>query len=671
MSIKQTIKNELWQITYILPFIRKYKNSEKGMASVMKHALQTYRTIKPIRCEGKKSIGADIEALLNQIQISINNDSYFVYFLDTSKTIAISGNVLSNFTLDYDLVIHGSFEELATAAIGTDEYGTEAKHVKKGVEDLKDRIIASIKQSNHPQKDHLIRTFSRLLDKPAEHFDEALQRILFFNQILWQTRHRLNGLGRLDKILGDLYDNDIENGYITEKDARGYIHDFLTELSKYPEYKSDALQGDIGQIIILGGLNQDDSYFYNELTFLFLQEQALLSKPDPKTLLRVSKKMPEELLSIAIDCLTAKTGSPLFSNDDIVIPALIQSGIETDDAYTYCVSACWEPLIVGKSIAQNNIAAHDHFAALDEVLEENYTSFDELVAVYIKRNQEKFKELLTILDNIKWAKDPLVSLFMKGSAESRIDISQGGCKYPNYGITTVALSNVVDSLLMINKLVFEEKKYSLEYLNNARKNDFVGTDDLYKLISNEKRFYGHDDDKVINLVNTITQSISETIKDYNNPLGGKIKFGLSSPDYNILSKKTIGDMSGRKAGMPYNTHISCKDAPYTEIVNFAGRLNYEDNRYNGNVVDMFVPPNLIEQNKTKFKLFMEGAIQSGFFQMQMNIMDSKTLIDAKAHPEKYQGLIVRVWGFSAYFNDLPESYKDLMIERALAAEKIA
>ena len=80
---------------------------------------------------------------------------------------------------------------------------------------------------------------------------------------------------------------------------------------------------------------------------------------------------------------------------------------------------------------------------------------------------------------------------------------------------------------------------------------------------------------------------------------------------------------------------------------------------------------LIDENTGKFVLFMKGAIASGFFQMQMNLIDSKTLIDAKAHPEKYKGLIVRVWGFSAYFNELPESYKDLLIERALAAEKVA
>ena len=106
-------------------------------------------------------------------------------------------------------------------------------------------------------------------------------------------------------------------------------------------------------------------------------------------------------------------------------------------------------------------------------------------------------------------------------------------------------------------------------------------------------------------------------------------------------------------------------------MNFAGKLDYSGHAFNGNVVDYFMPSGLIDNNADKFVLFMKAAIKQGFFQMQMNILDSKTLIDAKAHADKYPGLIVRVWGFSAYYNDLPEDYKDVLIERAIEAEKVA
>ena len=671
MSITKIIKNNLWQYSYILPFVRKYKQDDGGNSELVKHVFQAYKDIKPIRVRNKESVGANIKELFSRVKIELDSDSPFVYFLDTSRTIAIPGNVLGNFTLAYTKIISGTFDEIVSSASGNDEYGRETSLAADGIRILVSRILETLKSLNHPHNKTKITFFNRMLSSPAEHFDEALQRILFFNQVLWQTRHRLNGLGRLDFILDDLYKQDIAKGILTEDYASALVRDFLMNLSRYSDYKSDALQGDIGQIIILGGTNADGSYFHNKLTEIFLREQANLAKPDPKIFLRVNKRTPHNLLELAVDCLEKKTGSPLFSNDDVVIPALIESGIDEEDAYSYSVSACWEPLVVGKSIAQNNIASFDFVATLNEVLNEDVSSFEELLKKYNQRNEKVFKEKLCELNSIKWAKDPIVSLFMDDSIKRRLDVSRGGCKYPNYGMTTVALSNAVDSLLTIRSLVFEQRKYSLQQLNEAIKKNYDGQEELLKLVQGQKKSFGHDLDEVINLVNNITENLSEIAKVYRNPLGGTVKFGLSSPDYNILCQKTSSDLSGRKAGEPYNTHISCRDASYTELVNFAGKLDYSNQRYNGNVVDFFISPGLISNNKNKFITFMIGAIKSGFFQMQMNVMDSQTLIDAKAHPDKYKGLIVRVWGFSAYFNELPESYKDLMIERALAAEKIA
>ena len=675
MNIKTKIKNDMWRFNYILPFVKKYQFDEGGKSSVVKHILKTYMEIKPIHGKGKRTVGLDTKELLSRVDISFDVNSRFVYFIDTKKTIAVPGNILSNFTLDYDKIVHGSFMDLATKAQGTDEYGMEAKLVIDGINILVKRIIDAIplSQLSEELKEKHTEYFERILFAKAEHFEEALQRILFFNQIMWQTRHRLNGLGRLDKMLADLYQKDIDTDILTEEKACELVYDFLNQLSKYASYKSDALEGDIGQIIILGGNQPNGKYFCNGLTEIFLKEQANLKKPDPKTFLRVGKNMPDSLLKLAVSCLTAKTGSPLFSNDEVVIPVLKGFGMPNEDAYSYCVSACWEPYIVGKSLDQNNIMVFDYFKALDAVLNNGveYRSIEELVESYIKENGKCFKEFLQSVDEMKWAKDPLVSIFMDGCAEKRKDVSEGAAKYNNYGITTVALSNVVDSLFNIKKLVFKDKKYSLAEMNKARVENFDSAPEMFIEVTSLKKSYGHDIAEVEALVNRITSSIASIAKSYHNALGGTVKFGLSSPGYNILSKRMSADFSGRKDGKPYNTHISCTDAGYTEIVGFAGKLEYSDQRFNGNVIDFFMTESLIDENTGKFVLFMKGAIASGFFQMQMNLIDSKTLIDAKAHPEKYKGLIVRVWGFSAYFNELPESYKDLLIERALAAEKVA
>ena len=149
----------------------------------------------------------------------------------------------------------------------------------------------------------------------------------------------------------------------------------------------------------------------------------------------------------------------------------------------------------------------------------------------------------------------------------------------------------------------------------------------------------------------------------------KYKFGLSAPSYIDASKEFLASFDGRKCGEPFGVHISSDNVDaYTELVGFASKLDYNDNRFNGNVVDFFVSPSFIEDNFEKFLEFLILSIKVGFFEMQINVVSSKTLIEARKEPDKFPNLIVRVWGFSSYFNDLPDEYKDYLIERALKRE---
>ena len=182
--------------------------------------------------------------------------------------------------------------------------------------------------------------------------------------------------------------------------------------------------------------------------------------------------------------------------------------------------------------------------------------------------------------------------------------------------------------------------------------------------------YGTDNQEIINLSNEITSFTAEILGSQTNRLGGKFKFGFSAPTYIIKAENAPASFDGRKRGEPYGVHIS-SDKPfvaYTELIQFASGLKYDGNRFNGNVIDFMITPSFIEDNFDKMVDFLLVSIKLGFFQMQMNVTSSDILIKAKANPKEYENLVVRVWGFSAYFNDLPESYKDLLIERALKNE---
>ena len=673
MSIKTKIKNDLWHINYVIPFTVKYLQG--GKICYIKKALPVIGKLKVVKGQNKRDISTDIEALFAEIELRWEKDSSFSYWIDTKKTIAVRGNILSNFTLDYERILSTPFFDLADRAIKAGGiYGERAQHIKNAVEVLKDRILKVLESEGSDEAYVLEEEISSLLNCPAKHFHEGLQRILFFNQIIWQTRHTLNGLGRLDKILGDLYAADLRDGILTRDAAYIIILDFLTCLSKWYTYKSAALLGDIGQIIILGGEEQDGSYFCNDLTYLFMRAQAELGRPDPKILLRVSERIPDPLLNEAVHSLARKTGSPLFSNDKVVIPYLLNFGLEKGDAYNYCVSACWEPFIPGKSLDQNNIKTFDFFRPLDAMLRagnlDTIDGYEGLLTQYDSFLRQEWRKFLSSLDEFVWAVDPLVSLMTTGCTESGKDISEGGAVYNNYGVTSVGMGSVCDSLLNIDRFVFQKHDYTLGQLNKVRESNYDGHPEILAIFRNQEKHFAHDDECVVALVNHIMEVSNQELEKYRNPLGGRVKFGLSSPNYIKNAKKMHGDFSGRTDGTPYGTHISCIDAPYTEVVQFAGKLHYGKYGFNGNVVDFFVSPGLLDDNQEQFASFLKVAISFGFFQMQMNILDSATLIDAKKHPEKYPGLIVRVWGFSAYFVDLPEDYQNLLIERAKANEAI-
>lgn len=664
---------------------RKFGSKEKASSYMAKNMHKFYIT------STKFNKGAQIKNLFRKVEIDIPKDG-FIFFLDEFKNLSQDGHIIDNISIDYSKVLDASiydyneiyFHPKAGRGFARDlssEFNKNQLDTLDGIELLIYRIIKKLKNSNRPDRAKFVRYFENMIDKKAEHFEEALQRILFYNQLLWQTGHGLNGLGRLDKILEEYYFDDVNSGILTQDEVYELIKSFLKTLHSYYWYKSAALMGDTGQIIILGGKYDDEYgeyYFYNDLTYLFIQAIKELQLPDPKVLLRVSNETPRDLINLALETMNTGVGSPLLSNDEVVIDKMVEFGYAKKDATDYVVSACWEPSAVGKGFEQNNINFISFLKPLNLFFDnetkdflDNVSSFEELLNSYKYYLKKEANELIEFLDNIEWNEDPLLSLFIDDCNDSGIDISQGGAKYNHYGITTVGLANTVNSLYNLKKLVFEDKKYTLNELNQMRKNNFKK--DKYQDAFNELKSitprFGMDDYEILSISNEIILFLEDCFKDYSNKFGGKIKFGLSAPSYISAGSEVSASFDGRKDGEPFSTHISLdNNKDFTEILRFASHLDYGGCKFNGNVVDLMFSPDFIKDHSDKFADFIISSIKLGFFQMQMNVVSSKILIEAKENPESHPNLIVRVWGFSAYFNDLPEEYKDLLIERALKNE---
>lgn len=664
---------------------RRFGSKEKASSYLAKNMHRFYIT------GSKFNKGTQIKNLFRKVDIPIPK-SGFIFFLDEFKHLSEDGHIIDNISIDYSRVLKSSvyeynefyFHPKAGRGFARDLSSDFIKNqldALDGIELLIYRIIKKLRNSNHKDRAKFARYFENMIDKPAEHFEEALQRILFYNQLLWQTGHGLNGLGRLDKILEDYYFDDLNSGFISQEEAYDLIKSFLRTLHTYYWYKSAALMGDTGQVIILGGKYDDEYgeyYFYNDLTYMFIRAIKELQLPDPKVLLRVSSETPRDLIELSLETINTGIGSPLFSNDEVVIDKMIEFGYDKEDANNYVVSACWEPSAVGKGFEQNNINFISYLKPLNEFFDneteqflENVNNFGELFNSYKYYLKKDADELVAFLDNIEWNSDPLLSLFIDNCNEKNMDISQGGAKYNHYGITTVGLANTVNSLYAIKKLVFEDRKYSLNELNKMRKNNFKKDkyQDAYNELKSIKPRFGMDDEEILDISNDIIQFLEDCFKDYTNKFGGKIKFGLSAPSYISAGAEINASFDGRKASEPLSTHISLDtNKDFTEVLRFASKLDYGGAKFNGNVIDLMLSPDFIKNHSDKFTDFIYSSIKLGFFQMQMNVVDSKTLIEAKENPEAHPNLIVRVWGFSAYFNDLPEEYQDLLISRALKNE---
>lgn len=559
--------------------------------------------------------------------------------------------IVDNITVDYGPILASPLSELVW-----DE------KLKKLFQDICGKIVKANNGNMFVEQ-----CFSRIMEKPSATFKESLQRILFINQLLWQTKHKLVGIGRLDQLMYSYYRKEVDNGSLTRDEAMALVCDFMKALHKHYQYKSNALVGDTGQIIILGGLSEDGKSAVNELTYIIVEAMVKLQLPDPKVLLRVTDDTPDDLWKLSVKCIATGIGCPLLSNDNLVIPAMEELGYEKKDCYNYGTSACWEPLIIGDSFDQNNAGGFVLPDVINQLVEgADFESFEELLAKLDGAIEEEFLKINKKMAAMTYAEDPIQAVFINGCREKKSHSLKKDAKYAFYSILGTGFSNGINSLLAIKHLVYDEKAYTLSELNCLRKKGY--SQDIIDRI-NEYPDFGCDDEEVIALTNCVLGFMQRANDIMINRYGYKCRFGLSSPSY--MTRGSISDASfdGRKKNSPFNVHISSqKPIAYTELLNFASALNYSKGCVNGNVVDFIVTPNVILDNEDVFVHLIKTAFQNGVYQMQLNVLSSQQLIDAKSHPENYPNLIVRVWGFSAYFNDLPEQYQDLLIERALISE---
>jgi len=597
-----------------------------------------------------------------------DTDVYYVYPFDTMMMrvwpTGVSG--ICSVTADFGKILESDLDALREELdqCSDKSFSIRETGIVDAIEHLATRIASRL-SSEHTERSAVLQTyFPVMLYRRPRTLDEAIQKLLFYHALFWQVGHRHIGLGRLDKILNGYYASDIASGRLTEPEAKTLLEQLIVTLGKDTPAKSGCLIGDTGQYILLGGIDDDGTTIQNDLTLLFLELFTELKIPDPKLILRVNSATNDKVWERAIRCISTGCGSPLLMNEHPIMQNMVEFGYDKKDVLQVGTSACWEPLVIGKSFDQNNpFRSASPLKALNEWLladDKTYASFEELLEAY---KVAFAKELKSVVHDIAFDCSPLFTLFFDNCIRREKDFTQGGAVYTYHGAQVVGLPNAINALLNIKDLVFVRRLYTLDDCRKAMRNNFESRPDLYAALLATEKKYGSTDEEVVSLTNDLMEFVGEVMKTCTCN-GEKIKVGFSSPAY-IDSSETVGaSLDGRKAGEPFAVHISPVSSAIdiSEILDFATKLNYRENRINGNVVDFILPTSYVKQPDKLMELLKE-ACAKGIFELQLNVLDKRTLIDAKAHPEKYPHLIVRVWGFSAYFNDLPEAFKDNLIRR--------
>ena len=562
----------------------------------------------------------------------------------------------SNLAPDY----YGTIETgLLAKRENADEYG---KRAIDNVIALADKYLEEAKRVG---RDDLAEIFTRIPRYGARTFREALQFFRVLHYALWLEGNYHVTVGRFDKHMYPYLKNDLEQGIITEDEAFDLVCDFFLSFNKDSDLYPGVQQGDNGQSMMLGGVDENGNEIFNLLSALSLRASAKNKMIDPKINLRVNKNTDIEIYKQATELTKCGLGFPQYSNDDVVIPALEALGYEHKDASDYTVAACWEFIIpsVGADIA--NISALSYPKAVDialhNALTDAVTYEDFFGAVKAEINKES-ERICASINNVWFVPSPLMSTLMHTDIE-------GKGKYNNFGIHGTGIATAADSLAAIKKYVFEEKSVDKEALIKAVDTEFENAPELLNLLRYNSPKLGNNDDFVDNIAIELLDAFSDSLSGKVNCLGGVYRAGTGSAMYYLWHANEIGaSADGRRRGEPFGTNFSVSlfariNGPISVIASMS--KPHFDRAINGGPLTLEFHSSVFDDldGIDKIATLVKRYAELGGHQLQLNTVNKEILLDAQKNPEAYRNLIVRIWGWSAYFVELSPEYQNHVIAR--------
>ena len=569
----------------------------------------------------------------------------------------------------------------------------------------------AMKQEDEKRKEELMeisRICSQVPYKPATSFYEAIQAVWFIQLILQieSNGHSLS-YGRFDQYMYPYYKNDIENKKITEDQALElltclWIKTLTINKIRSQSHTLSSAGSPMYQNVTIGGQTTDKQDAVNDLSFLVLKSVAQTRLTQPNLTVRYHAHLNQTFFDECIEVMKLGFGMPALNNDEVIIPSFILWGVKEEDAYNYSAIGCVETAVPGKWGYRCTGMSYINFPrvllcvmnnGVDLTTNKRFlkgygyfkdmTSYEELMKAWDLSIREMTRYSVIVENAIDKASerdvpDVLCSALTDDCIARGKTIKEGGAVYDFISGLQVGIANMADSLCAIKELVFEQEKITPEQLWNAILDDFQSEENkqIQDMLIHDASKYGNDQDEVDLLVVEAYASYLDEIKKYPNtryhrgPIGGIRYGGTSSISANVgQGMGTMATPDGRNAYEPLAegcspAHNADKNGP-TAVFKSVSKLPTE--KITGGVLlNQKMAPQMLSTSESKQKL--EMLIRAFFnrlhgYHVQYNIVSKETLIDAQIHPEKHKDLIVRVAGYSAFFNVLSKKTQDDIIGR--------
>lgn len=529
-------------------------------------------------------------------------------------------------------------------------------------------------------------------------FREAIQSFWFIHILMHieSNGHSISP-GRFDQYMYPYLKSDLESKKISMEEAQELINNLWVKFNEVLKVKDEFTSLQAGgypmyQNLIVGGQNSAGRDVTNELSYMCMNAEANVKLPQPSFSIRYHANTPQEFLRKACEVVREGTGKPAMYSDISIIPSILNRGVNIYDARNYGIVGCVEQSIPGKTYGGHGASKLNLAKCLEITLHNgvdpatkldlglhtgelsDFNSFEELMDAY-KKQISYFVKLMVIMEHAitkvhsELAPVPFASALVDDCIAKGQDVMEGGAHYNFIGPEGIGVSTTADSFAAIKKLVFEEKKMSLNQLVHIIDSNFDNSENIRQMLVNSAPKFGNDDDYVDLITKEIADIYCREVEKYKTLRGGIFSPGMYPATAHVPMGMAVGATpDGRYAGTPLNDGVSPSQGKDilgpTASMKSVTKLDHVL-ASNGTLLNMKINPLSIHNSNSlsKFTNMIRSYFTLGGMHVQFNAISVDTLKKAQTEPEKYKDLVIRVAGYSAFFTGLDKSIQDEIISR--------